>query len=76
MNKTIDIFARAAKDGVYPGGQLAVSRECQRVVTASVGTLGNTDQAVTHETHFDLASLTKVLATSVLFGRALERGLC
>jgi serine-type D-Ala-D-Ala carboxypeptidase len=76
MNKTIEIFARGAKDGVYPGGQLTVSRECQRVITASVGKLGHNDEPVTHQTHYDLASLTKVLATNVLFGRALEQGLC
>ena len=76
MNKTVDIFARGAKDGVYPGGQLTVSRECQRVITASVGRLGQNNSQVSHQTHYDLASLTKVLATSVLFGRALERGLC
>jgi CubicO group peptidase (beta-lactamase class C family) len=72
----VDIFAAGARDGVYPGAQLAASRECQRLVTASVGKLAPGAEATSDEVIYDLASLTKPLATTVLFGRALEEGRC
>jgi CubicO group peptidase (beta-lactamase class C family) len=75
MKSAIDIFAEGARDGVYPGGQLAISRECQRLVNASVGVIEPDGRATSTETLYDLASLTKPLATSVLVGRALERNL-
>ena len=76
MARAIDIFAEGARDGVYPGAQLAVSVECRRLVTASVGLIAPGQQPVTNETYYDLASLTKPLATTVLLGRALEAGDC
>jgi serine-type D-Ala-D-Ala carboxypeptidase len=72
----VDIFAAGARDGVYPGGQLAVSRQCQRLVTASVGKLAPGAEPTSNDAIYDLASLTKPLATTVLFGRALEEGRC
>jgi CubicO group peptidase (beta-lactamase class C family) len=74
LKHPIDIFAEGARDGVYPGGQLAVSRECQRLVTASVGVLGPSLEATHDNVIYDLASLTKPLATTLLLGRALEEG--
>lgn len=75
MTSPIDIFAAGARDGVYPGGQLVISREGVRQVTVSVGKLGpglpDTDDHVA----YDLASLTKPLSTAVLVARAVERGL-
>jgi len=76
MPSPIDIFAEGARDGVYPGGQLAISLECRRLITASVGELGPGLQAVDNDTCYDLASLTKPLATTVLLGRAIENGEC
>ena len=76
MASAIDIFAEGARDGVYPGGQLAVSRECERLVNASVGLLGPGLDKTDNDTIYDLASLTKPLATALLVGRALERGIC
>ncbi len=76
MRSPIDVFAEGARDGVYPGAQLAASRECRRLVTASVGVLGPGRGATDNETVYDLASLTKPLATAILVGRAVERGLC
>ena len=76
MDRTLRVFARGAKEGAYPGGQLAVSKECRRITTACVGHLGSSEEKVTHHTHYDLASLTKVLATSILFARGWEQGLC
>lgn len=74
MKSPIDIFAEGARDGVYPGGQLVVSRECERLVTASVGVIGPGLEPTHDEVIYDLASLTKALGTSVLFGRAVEQG--
>lgn len=76
MKHPIDIFAEGARDGVYPGGQLVVSRECQRLLTASVGVLGPGLEATNDEVIYDLASLTKPLATGILLGRALEQNKC
>lgn len=72
----IDIFAAGARDGVYPGGQIAASRECKRLVTASVGKLGPGLEATNNNVLYDLASLTKPLGATLLMGRALEEGLC
>jgi CubicO group peptidase (beta-lactamase class C family) len=72
MKSPIDIFAEGARDGVYPGGQLAVSREGQRLVTASVGVIGPGLEPTHDNVVYDLASLTKPLGTSLLFGKALE----
>lgn len=74
MKSPIDIFAEGARDDVYPGGQLVVSRECERLVTASVGVIGPGLEPTHDEVVYDLASLTKALGTSVLFGRAVEQG--
>lgn len=76
MSHPIDIFAAGARDGIYPGGQLAASRECQRLVTAAVGKLGPGLEPTSNQVIYDLASLTKPLATTILLGRALEEGRC
>ncbi len=74
MDSPIDIFAAGARDGVYPGAQLCASRQCKRMVTASVGVLSPGIDAVTDDTIYDVASLTKPLATTILVGRAMESG--
>ncbi len=76
LAQTIDIFAEGARERVYPGGQIAVSRECQRKVSASVGVLAPGMKPTSVDTIYDLASLTKPLATALLVGRAVEKGLC
>ncbi|MEQ8275232.1 MAG: serine hydrolase domain-containing protein [Deltaproteobacteria bacterium] len=76
MTSPIDIFAAGARDGVYPGGQLAASREMKRIVTAAVGRIGPGLEPTSDKVNYDLASLTKPLATTVLVGKALETGLC
>ncbi len=75
MTSAIDIFARGARDGVYPGGQLAISREGRRLVTVSVGALGPGLGPTDDQVSYDLASLTKPLSTATLVGRAMQRGL-
>lgn len=76
MSSPIDIFAEGARDGVYPGGQLAASRELKRLVNASVGRLAPGMERTNENVIYDLASLTKPLATTILVGRALEAKLC
>ncbi len=72
----LEIFAEGARDGAYPGGQLAASVGMRRLVTSSVGCLAPGSSAkVSNDTLYDLASLTKPLATALLVGRALEAGL-
>lgn len=75
MDSPIDIFARGVREGVYPGGQLAASRECQRIVTASAGAVGPGLAPTHNDVLYDLASLTKPLSATMLAGRALEQGL-
>ena len=75
MASPIDVFARAARDGAYPGGQLAASRDGKWLVNAAVGLLGPGLEKTHEQVIYDLASLTKPLATAVLVGRAVEQGL-
>lgn len=76
MKSPIDIFAEGARDGAYPGGQLAASLEGRRLVSAAVGVLGPGMSATNEEVNYDLASLTKPLSTTLIFGRALEEKKC
>lgn len=76
MPSPVDIFALGARDGAYPGGQLAASRDGKRLVTASAGVLAPGEERTHDRVVYDLASLTKPLATTLLVARAVERGLC
>ncbi len=76
MADPIAIFRAGVEDGVYPGGQLAASRGGQRLVSVSAGALFPSGPATDEQVVYDLASLTKPLATSVLIGRAVEAGAC
>lgn len=67
---------RAVTEGVFPGGvlTLAVNGAVQPVI--AVGTLGqNDDRPVTAETVFDLASLSKPLATAAVCLKLAEQGI-
>ena len=72
----IEIFHNAAREGAYPGAQLACSRAGQQLAAEATGSLDSNGDRVELDTIYDLASLTKALATSVLVGRASELGLC
>lgn len=76
MSSPIDIFARGARDGVYPGAQLAASCEGQWLVDAAVGDLGPGLGPTHEQVVYDLASLTKPLGTTLLVGLALQQGRC
>ncbi|MBX2810344.1 MAG: beta-lactamase family protein [Myxococcales bacterium] len=71
------LIHNAVIQGAFPGAQLAASREGSRLAHSAHGYL-SPEKAfpVTAETTYDLASLTKPLATSLLLGKALENGLC
>jgi CubicO group peptidase (beta-lactamase class C family) len=73
MKSAIDIFAEGARDGAYPGGQLAISRETQRLVHAAAGVIAPGQEPTNENVIYDLASLTKPLGASLLFGRAVEQ---
>lgn len=76
MTSPVDIFARGARDGVYPGAQLAASCEGEWLVDAAVGDLGPNLGPTHEQVVYDLASLTKPLGTTLLVARAVEQGLC
>lgn len=69
-------FEAGIREGAYPGGQLAASREGERVALVAGGVLGPGLEATSRAAIYDLASLTKPLATTLLVGRALEAGKC
>ncbi|MBI2372748.1 MAG: beta-lactamase family protein [Deltaproteobacteria bacterium] len=78
MRHPIDVFRDGIRAGVAPGGQLAASREGVRVAEVAEGRLGpgsaDPSMAVDEDTIYDLASLTKPLATATLLGLLSERG--
>ncbi len=76
MSDPVQVFVQGVHDGVYPGGQLAASREGQSLVSTAAGHLSAGGPATDVSVVYDLASLTKPLATSVLVGRAIEEQRC
>lgn len=70
------ILARAAATRVFPAGVIEVGTAAQRQWRHSVGTLtyDKGSPPARDDTVFDLASLTKVLATAALVMRLVERG--
>lgn len=70
-----EILRDAIARGVTPGAQLAVSAGAEPVVSLALGTLdyGPDSRAVTEDTRFDLASITK-LFTALALVRMSTRG--
>lgn len=65
FQKTHERMNQALEDGVFTAAGLMVSRTDETLFAASYGTVGGSGTgAVSPETLFDLASLTKVLATT------------
>lgn len=63
------------KRGVYPGAVACVGDRYGIIKSLSLGTLGkNNSIPVNHDTMFDLASLTKVVATTPIIVKMLEQG--
>lgn len=70
------LLAQAVADGAFPGAVCAVARHGQLLAEVAVGKLGQQqdDPAVTTGTPFDLASLTKVCATTPAVLRLVADG--
>lgn len=66
-NDIDQLMQQAVSDGVFPGGVLLAAREAEVLVTASAGrtSLFEGGKKVAPDTVFDLASLTKPLATAL-----------
>ncbi len=63
------------RGGVFPGGVLCVMREGEVVFSGAYGVCDlDTRRPVTEETYFDLASLTKPLATTLAVLRLVQQG--
>ena len=73
---TASILASAAASRVFPGAVIEVGTSAHAQWTHAIGALTYEDGAVPSapDTVFDLASLTKVLATTSLVMRLVERG--
>ncbi len=69
------LMQRGVADGVFPGGVLLVMREGEVVFTGAYGVCDlTTRRPVTEKTFFDLASLTKPLATTLAVMRLVQQG--
>lgn len=68
------VLTEAVRQGAFPGGQLAASCGGRRLTSMAVGTLCPGGDETHPEVIYDLASLTKPLATATLIGRAVDRG--
>jgi CubicO group peptidase (beta-lactamase class C family) len=67
-------FRAAIDQGVAPGGQLCVSERGKRIIDTAYGVLAPGEAAATVDTIYDLASLTKVLATTYICARMHQDG--
>jgi beta-glucosidase-like glycosyl hydrolase/CubicO group peptidase (beta-lactamase class C family) len=71
-----ELLQQAVADGAFPGAVCLVARHGRRFVDAAIGKLGYEDDApaVSADTLFDLASLTKVCATTPAVLRLVAAG--
>ena len=76
LDRAAALLERAVAEGVTPGGVLLVARRGAVVLERAAGRLTYDDDApaVTPSTIYDLASLTKVIATTTLMMRRVESG--
>lgn len=67
--KVNDLFLQAIRDRVFPGGSVTVANQTHILYRKNFGTLSYTyqlhDVEVTNETLYDIASVTKVMATTL-----------
>ena len=68
------VMERAVREGAFPGAAVAVGRDGVLLRLEGYGRLSRTGAAVTAETPYDLASLTKVVGTTAAAMRLVERG--
>ena len=69
-----DVMERAVRSGAFPGGAVAVGRDGVLLRLRGYGRLTRGGDAVTPETPYDLASLTKVVGTTATAMRLVEQG--
>ncbi|MBW1676785.1 MAG: serine hydrolase [Deltaproteobacteria bacterium] len=75
MKAVRDLMRRGVDEGVFPGGVLLVARKGSIVFFEAFGHAGLApERPMTTDTVFDLASLTKPLATSVAFMLLVQEG--
>lgn len=76
LDRAAELLEEAVATGVTPGGVLLVTRRGRVVLEHAAGRLTYDDDvpAVTPSTIYDLASLTKVIATTTLMMRRVESG--
>ncbi len=76
LRHAADLLDKAVAEGVTPGGVLLVARRGTVVLEHGAGWLTRDSEApaVTPSTIYDLASLTKVIATTALVMRRVEAG--
>ncbi|MFZ9402765.1 MAG: glycoside hydrolase family 3 N-terminal domain-containing protein [Sediminibacterium sp.] len=75
LNAIDSLVADAIKKKALPGCQVLVAKDNQIVFNKSYGTIaGEGTPAVTNQTYYDLASVTKVSATTVAIMKLVEEG--
>ena len=74
--RAIAILEQAVADRVFPGAAFAVTRDSEILITGSTGrfTYEASSPEVLPETVFDLASVTKILATTAMAMALCDRG--
>jgi CubicO group peptidase (beta-lactamase class C family) len=75
MKAVRELMQRGVTDGVFPGGVLLVAKEGRLTFFEAFGLARlSPERPMTTDTVFDLASLTKPLATSVALMRLVQQG--
>ena len=67
------VMERAVRDGAFPGAAIAVGRDGVLLRLQGYGRLSRTGPAVSPDTPYDLASLTKVVGTTAAAMRLVEQ---
>jgi len=75
MQQVHDLMTRAVAEKIFPGGVLLVSKDGMKLFFRAYGKADVfSDRAMTKDTVFDLASLTKPLATTLAVMKLIETG--
>ena len=74
LNKTIDIIQTAINDSIFPGAQVFISKGDTILLNKGFGYLSYEDNAqlVTTKSIYDVASLTKILATAPVVMKLIQ----
>jgi len=76
FGQAVSVIESAIEDSAFPGAQLAIIQKGEVIFDASFGrqTYDENSPAIDDATIFDLASLTKVLATTAAVMRLIDQG--